>query len=105
MSKWCRYEILLPLKFNDGQPVPDALIIQTPLELEQQFEAVSWESQTIQGAWRHQGQRFRDELFRAFVDVPDKPEHRKFFAELKGRLKSRFQQLDVWMTTYPIDVV
>lgn len=44
MSKWCRYEILLPLKFNDGQPVPDALIIQTLLELEQQFEAVSWES-------------------------------------------------------------
>jgi hypothetical protein len=27
------------------------------------------------------------------------PEHRQFFAELKGRLKSRFQQLDIWMTT------
>jgi hypothetical protein len=44
-------------------------------------------------------------LSRLFVDVPDLPEHRQFFAELKGRLKSRFQQLEIWMTTYPIDVV
>ncbi len=32
MSKSRRYEILLPLKFNDGQPVPDSLIRATLLE-------------------------------------------------------------------------
>ena len=30
-----RYEILLPLHFNNGQVVPDDLIAQTLLELEQ----------------------------------------------------------------------
>ena len=34
MSASRRYEILLPLRFNDGQAVPDALIADTLLELE-----------------------------------------------------------------------
>ena len=105
MNRWRRYEVLLPLRFNDGRPVPDELISETLLELETHLGAVSWETQTIQGAWSSKGVRYRDELSRLFVDVPDLPEHRQFFAELKGRLKSRFQQLDIWMTTYPIDVV
>ena len=42
MSEWRRYEILLPLRFNDGQPVPRNLIIETLLALEQRFGAVSW---------------------------------------------------------------
>jgi hypothetical protein len=42
-----RYEILLPLRFNDGQPVPDDLVADNLLELEQQFGVVSSETQTI----------------------------------------------------------
>jgi hypothetical protein len=62
-----RYELLLPLRFNDGQPVPDALIADTLVELEQHFGAVSSETQNIRGQWRHQGQAYRDELVRVFV--------------------------------------
>jgi len=39
-----RYEVLLPLRFNDGQPVPDDLVADTLLELEQRFGAVSSET-------------------------------------------------------------
>ena len=56
MSDWRRCEILLPLKFNDGQPVPRELITETLLELEQRLGAVSCETQIIHGIWRHQGQ-------------------------------------------------
>ena len=42
-----RYEVLLPLRFNDGQPVPDEIVAETLLELEQHFGAVSCETQTI----------------------------------------------------------
>jgi hypothetical protein len=62
MSRLRRYDFLLPRKFNDGQPVPDDLISQTLGELEERFGAISWETQVIQGAWRQQGERFRDEL-------------------------------------------
>jgi hypothetical protein len=80
-------------------------VSQTLDELEQRFGAVSWETQVIQGAWRHEAGRFRDELFRVFVDVEDKPEHAEFFRRYKEQLKARFRQLDIWMTTFPIDVV
>ena len=100
-----RFEILLPLRFNDGKPVPDELVAETLTDLEQQFGAVSSESQVIRGIWHSQGQVFRDESARVFVDVLDLPENRQFFVEYKDRLKLRFQQLDIWMTSYLIDVI
>jgi hypothetical protein len=78
-----RYEILLPKQFNTGQPVPDELLGETLLELRKQFGSVSSETQIIRGTWEHQGQVFRDELVRVFVDVSDTPENRQFFLEFQ----------------------
>ena len=100
-----RFEILLPLRFNDGQPVPNDLIVDSLLEVRQQFGAVSSETQTIHGIWSHQGQVYRDELMRIFVDVPDTADSRQFFVAYKERLKDRLKQIDIWMTTYPIEVI
>ena len=100
-----RFEALPPLRFNDGTPVPDDLVAETLVELENRFGAVSCETQTIRGHWRYEGQPFRDDLIRVFVDVPDAPESRAFFVDYKERLKSRFQQLEIWMTTYLIEVL
>jgi hypothetical protein len=100
-----RFEVLLPRRFNDGQAVPDELIADSLLELEVRFGAVSSETQSIRGFWRYGGESFRDELIRVFVDAPDVPESRQYFLEFKERLKARFQQIDIWMTTYPIEVL
>ena len=100
-----RFEVLLPLRFNDGTAVPDDAIADTLLEIEQRFSAVSCETQTIRGQWRHDGQSYRDDLIRVFVDVADEPETREYFIEFKEQLKARFQQLDIWMTTYLIEVL
>jgi hypothetical protein len=100
-----RFEILLPLRFNDGRPIPNESIIETVLELEQQFGAVSSETQIIRGFWRHEQESYRDQLVRVFVDVPDVAESRQFLLQFKERLKAWFQQLDIWMTTYPIEVL
>jgi hypothetical protein len=82
-----RYELLLPTQFNDGSRIPSDLIADTLLELEEQFTAVSSETQLIQGRWRHENEVYRDELIRAFVDVPDTSENRQFFVDFKERLK------------------
>jgi hypothetical protein len=106
MSKsYRRYEILLPLQFNDGTPISDDLIGTTLKELRAQFGAISVETQSIQGTWSYLGQEYRDALIRVFVDVEDKASARKFFKQFKDKLKQRFQQLDIWITTYPVDVV
>jgi hypothetical protein len=73
--------------------------------LEERFGAVSCETQTIRGRWRADGETYRDDLIRVFVDVPDEPENRVHFIDYKERLKSRFQQIDIWMTTYLIEVL
>jgi hypothetical protein len=102
-----RFEILLPLKFNDGQPVGDELIGSTLDELRRQFGSISSETQTIRGAWSHSGEEYRDELVRVFVDVERKRARSasKFFEQYKTKLKERLQQLDIWITTFGVDVV
>ena len=59
----------------------------------------------IRGRWRQGVQFFRDDLARVFVDVPDTVASREFFAAYKEQLKARFRQLDIWLTTYPIEAV
>ena len=105
MNPLRRYEILVPLLFNDGSPVPEALLAQTFVELKAKFGAASWETQLVLGIWEHEGETYRDNLTRFFVDVPDLPEHRAFFKEFKQTLKQRFRQVDVWITSHPLDVI
>ena len=103
-TSYRRFEILLPLRFNDRSPVPDALIAEALVELQQQFGAVTSETQIIQGLWQNQGQIYRDELMRVFIDVEDTPENRQFFHAFRDRMKARFRQVAIWMTSHPIDV-
>jgi hypothetical protein len=100
-----RYEILLPLRFNDGQSVPEALISETLIELENHFGAVSWETQVIRGRWRSEEEVYSDDLMRIVIDVEDLVEHRQFFGDFKERLKLRFRQIEIYMTTHLIDVI
>jgi hypothetical protein len=100
-----RFEILLPLKFNDGTTVPGELGVETVQQLRDRFGAVSCETQVIQGVWQRAGEEFRDELVRLFIDVPDLPEHREFMTEYKETLKVRFKQIDIWMVTFLLNVI
>jgi hypothetical protein len=100
-----RYEILIPSRFNDGTSVSDELLAQTLLELEERFGSFSCETQIIRGLWRHERKEFRDDLTRVFIDVRDVPSNRKFFELFKRRLKKRFKQLDIWITTYRVRVI
>ena len=105
MSSLRRYEILVPLFLNDGNAVPPADIRLTFQELRRQFGAVTWETQALSGSWQHEGSVYEDSLTRFFVDVPDTKENREFFISFKETLKKRFDQLDIWITSHPLDVI
>lgn len=100
-----RYEILLPRRYNDGRPVSPRLVTETLIELRKQFGAASQETQVIRGQWQHESEIYHDQLTRIFVDVEDTPDNRQFFIEIKERLKTRFQQIEIWLTSSPIDVL
>jgi hypothetical protein len=100
-----RYEILLPLKFNDGQPVPDDAFYQTREELLSRFDGLTVHPQSVLGIWQQEGQRYEDELVRFTIDVEDTEENQFFFTNLKTTLLERFQQLEVYMISFPINRV
>jgi hypothetical protein len=85
--------------------VPESLLAETFAELRRHFGAASWETQIVRGSWEQRGAIYEDNLTRFFVDVPDLPEHRTYFCELKERLKARFDELEIWITSHPLDVI
>ena len=52
-SKSRRYEVLLPMQFNDGRDVPDELLGEAVNETVEQFGAVSFYKEAVEGRWRH----------------------------------------------------
>ena len=101
-----RYEIPLPLKYNDGGSVESEKLLQTKLDLVQKFGALTVDPYPLQGLWTHRGTSYQDSLLRYIVDVEeDSAAVQAFFGEFKEILKSRFRQLDVWIVAYPIRVV
>ena len=98
-----RYEILLPLKFNDGRDVPGDLLKETWSDLLARFDGFSFTPQPIQGQWRHEGTTYEDATLRLIVDVEDLPENREFFVDFKPTLLKRFDQLEIYIVSYPIE--
>ncbi len=93
-----RFEVLLPLQFNDGQAVPQAHFTETLAELRQRFGDLSIETQATRGLSQYGSQQFRDDLIRVYVDVPDLPEHRAVLCCLE-----RDPQNSVPTTRYLVD--
>ena len=66
-SKWRRYEVLLPLQFNDGRDVRPELLADAVLEIVDHFGAASYETLKVEGHWRHGGVIYRDNLVKIVV--------------------------------------
>lgn len=100
-----RDEILLPLRHNDGREVRADLFDETRRELVAQFGAISFYPHSLLGIWTHEASRFEDELVRLVADVDDTAENRQFFAVFKRVLLERFEQIEIYLVSYPIDVI
>ncbi len=103
-SKWRRFEVLLPLQFNDGSDVPAELLAEAVLEIADHFGAASYETQKVEGHWRHGGVLIRDNLVKLVVDAPDAVNDRRWMKEYKERWRSRLEQVELWMISYVVEV-
>jgi hypothetical protein len=54
-----RFEVLIPLRFNDGRDVPADWIAEAVVEVSDHFGAASYETQMVEGHWRHRGAIYR----------------------------------------------
>jgi hypothetical protein len=103
-SKWRRYEVLLPLEFNDGRPISGEWLAEAVLEVRDHFGAASYETQKVEGHWRHAGVVYRDTLVKIVVDIPDSAKNRTWMKKFKERWKVRLEQLELWMVSYNIQI-
>ena len=103
-SRWRRFEVLLPLQFNDSRDVPAERLADAVLEIVERFGAASYETQRIEGQWRQGAVTYRDNLVRLVVDVPDAPKNRRWMKAFKQRWKRELDQLELWMVSYLVTV-
>jgi hypothetical protein len=103
-SNWRRFEVLLPLQFNDGRSIPAEWLAEAVLEIVDHFGAASYETQKVEGHWRHGGVLYRDDLVRIVVDVHDSAKNRKWLKLFRDRWKARLEQIELWLVSYRIEV-
>ena len=103
-SRWRRYEVLLPVQFNDDRAVPSEWLAEAVLEVVDHFGAASYETQKVEGHWRHGGVLYRDDLVRIVIDVPDLAKNRQWMKQFKKRWKDRLEQLELWVISYRIEL-
>ena len=103
-SKWRRFEVLLPLRFNDGRDVPAERLAEAVLEIVNNFGAASYETQKVEGHWRHGGVLYRDDLVRVVVDIPDTVKNRQWMRGFKSRWQERLEQVELWLVSYRIEI-
>jgi hypothetical protein len=100
-----RFEILLPLFYNDGSPIEKEKFVQTDDDLVQRFGATATDTVVVRGRWMYQSTLFHDQLIRVRIDVVDTPENIDAMRQLKEALKARFAQLDIWISAHRIDII
>ena len=102
-QSWRRFEVLLPLQYNDGCEVPKELLAEASREIARRFGADSYETQKVEGQWRRDGFIYRENMA-LFVDVPDNETSRAWMQDFKARWKTRLQQIDLWMVSHSIQI-
>jgi hypothetical protein len=104
MTSFRRYEIILPTRFNNGDPIDEENHLWVGEQLADRFGAYTFEPATVRGVWLHQSTRYAEDNVRIFVDVEDTDENNTFFREMKEAIKFRFRQIDIWIVSYEIRI-
>ena len=83
---------------------PPSLLAEAVLEIVAHFGAASYETQKVEGHWRHGGVIVRDNLVKIVIDTPDLGSSRRWMKEFEERWRSRLEQVELWMVSYAIEV-
>src|SRR5260221_4560896 len=91
-----RFEILLPLFYNDGRLMEPENFVRTDDELVGHFSATSTDSVVVRGQWKYQSTLYSDQLIRVRVDVEDTPENWATMRKVKESLTNAKQRGVDW---------
>ncbi len=102
-----KYEIYLPLKYNDGTEIEPEKLKQIKEQLVAVFGAVTVSPLVapFQGTWRYGGVEFIDEIIR--FEIINEQDFRSdlFLKEFKKQLKRTLRQFDILITVQTIETI
>ena len=99
-----RYEIYVPLKYNDGTEIEAEKIKQIRTELIAAFGAITVSSQSApyQGTWKYGGVDFIDDIIKFEIIAGADKKTEAYFRRFKRRLKRLLKQIDILITAQNI---
>ena len=102
-----KYEIYLPLKYNDGREIEPEKIKQIREELIDVFGALTVSSQAApyQGRWKYGGVDFIDDIIKIEIIAGDDRKTESFLRRYKEHLKRILQQIDILITAQIIRTI
>jgi len=92
------------MTYNDGTAIERQKFDQTTGELSERFSGLSQDLVRVHGFWKSAGTSHHDKLLRIRIDSDD-PKAAGFFRSYKPLLKTRFQQLEIWITAHEIEII
>ena len=99
-----KYEIYLPLKYNDGTGVEPKKLEEIQQQLLAVFSAmtVSPLSAPFHGTWRYRGVEFVDDIIRIEIITDADLISNRFLKNFKRQLKRELRQIDILITVQDI---
>ena len=99
-----KYDIYLPLKYNDGNDIEPEKLEEIQQQLIAVFGAMTISSlfAPFQGTWRYGGVKFVDDIIR--IEIITK-EEMDFFKNFKRQLKRKLRQIDILITMQYIHTI
>lgn len=101
-----RYDLYLPLAFNDGQPIGDDHFEAVERRLLARFGGVTSQQRDfpLRGIWQGETQLYLDQVI-VMIALDFRPRgSSRFIAQLKRALKREFDQLEILITESPLRV-
>jgi hypothetical protein len=93
------------LFYNDGSRIEKEKFLVTNEELVEKFGATTTDSAKIVGRWIYLNHPYEDKLIRITIDIPEAENSDTFFRQYKEVLKKRFKQIDIWISSYTIEII
>ena len=102
-----KYDIYLPLRYNDGRQIEDEKFDQVDNVLYERFGGLTaiLREFPLRGLWGGESEAYRDLiLIYTTIDFEPSESTTQFFEEYKEILKSQFQQEEILITVQEIGV-
>ena len=99
-----KYEVYLPVKYNDGNKVELRKIKEIRQQLMAVFRGITVSSLSApyEGTWRYAGVEFNDSIIRIEIMATEDHDSLRFFKNFKRQLKRTLRQVDILITVQDI---